>query len=178
MAGKRSRTKNAAGVAPSAGGSAGLSPIATALIIVLALGYGLRSLVVNGRVNWPPDHLLDSLATVAGCLAIVGPILLLRRTGQSGVGDLVWLTGGLLIWVFDLVGLAGGDWRSIQWTTPLSPRIMGLMMLALMIAAFRRGSGGESWSWTNVVGWSLGLFWVASAFISLAPTCSLLVSLR
>ena len=51
--------------------------------------------------------MLASLGTVAGCLALVGPIVLFRRGpgSEGGVGNLVWMTGGLLIWVHDLAAL-------------------------------------------------------------------------
>jgi hypothetical protein len=147
-------------------------------LILGALAYGLRILVQNGRVTWPPDQLLGSLSIVAGCLALIGPVLLFRRSSEGGVGELVWLTGGLLIWVYDLAGLSRGDWRSLAWATPLGPQAMGLTVLALMIAGWRWRSGGGNWRWTNVVGWSLGLFWITAAFIAMTPTRSLLLSVR
>ena len=66
-------------------------------------------LVMRGRVTWPPHELLASIYTVAGCLALVGPLVLARgESGDGGLGELLWMTGGLLIWVFDGVAAAPG----------------------------------------------------------------------
>ena len=155
------------------------SPFWTLVLILGALSYGLRLLVQAGRVAWPPDQLLHSLAILAGCLALVGPLLLLRKGGEDGgVGELLWLTGGLLVWIFDLAALSRGEWRNVPWTTPIGSQTMGLTILALAIAGYRWRKGGGPWSWTNVVGWTLGLFWVVSAMISMAPARSLLLSSR
>jgi hypothetical protein len=46
---------------------------------------------------------------------------------------------------------------------PLGDRTMGLTMLAVLLAGWRSGLAGSNWSWTNITGWILGLFWVAMA---------------
>jgi hypothetical protein len=73
------------------------------------------------------------------------------------------MTGGLLVWVFDGVALARGEWRTNAWVTPLGYQTMGLTILAVLLAGWRCRIAGRGWSWTNVTGWVLGLFWVGLA---------------
>ena len=43
---------------------------------------------------------------MAGCLAIVGPVILYRSGELEGsLGELMWLVGGLLVWIFDFEGV-------------------------------------------------------------------------
>jgi len=139
--------------------------IANALLVALALLWGAGLLIHKGRVTWPPYQLLSSLATLAGCLALVGPLILFRSGEIEGsLGELMWLTGGLLVWIFDIEGLVQGQWRTIPWATPLHARTMGLMILAVLIAGWKCGMASWNWSWTNVTGWVLSAFWVGMAF--------------
>ncbi|MGE3822297.1 MAG: hypothetical protein AB7I30_23030, partial [Isosphaeraceae bacterium] len=106
----------------------------------------------------------------AGCLALIGPIVLWRsEAGEGGLGELLWMTGGLLVWVLDAVALLQGEWRTTSLVTPLGYRMMGLTMLAVLLAGWRGRAGGRNWSWTNVTGWVLGVFWVGMAFTTLWP---------
>jgi hypothetical protein len=149
---------------------AGGSPLINAALFALALVLGAWLLYARGRVSWPPTELLASVYTVAGCLALVGPVVLLRRGGDElGLGELLWMAGGLLIWIFDLAALARGDLRLAAGPTPLSYQPMGLTILAVLIAGWRCRLGGPGWSWTNVTGWVLGLFWVGMAATTLLP---------
>lgn len=143
------------------------SAVANAVLIAAAVGWGLTLLVQRGRLTWPPYGLLSSLATLAGCLAIVGPIILFRSTDiQGSLGELVWLTAGVSIWLFDLVALVQGQWRTIHWATPLSDRTLGLIVLAVIVAGWKCGLAQRNWSWTNVAGWMLSAFWVGMAICS------------
>jgi hypothetical protein len=144
-----------------------------AVLVTAALGGALSLLVQKGRLTWPPVQLLSGLATIAGCLALVGPIIL-ARSGRNGanLGELVWMTGGLLIWIFDVVGVIGGNMKWPNWATPLGERTMGLIILAVLVAGLRSGLTGKDWSWTNVTGWALGLFWIGLAFTSWLLTTS------
>lgn len=155
-------------------------PVVTTVLLLGALGWALGLLFHKGMLAWPPVRLLSCLATIAGCLALVAPVIL-ARSGKSGasLGELIWMTGGLLIWIFNLVGVANGDLKSIDWATPLGPRTMGLIVLAVMLAGLRSGLAGRDWSWTNVTGWALGLFWVgmAAATWALAPGQGLVAGL-
>jgi hypothetical protein len=149
--------------APAGSGSA----IVNALLIAAALGWGLMLLVQHGRMTWPPYSLLSSLATIAGCLALVGPIILFRSGEvQGSLGELAWLTAGVLIWSFDIAAVLQGQWRSLHWATPLSDRTLGLMVLAVLIAGWKCGLAQRNWSWTNVAGFLLSAFWVAMAVCS------------
>jgi hypothetical protein len=150
-----------------------------AVLVAAALCYGLAVLVTRGRVSWPPHQLLASLATVAGCLALVGPIVLSRgEPGEGGLGELLWMTGGLLVWVFDAVAALRGEWRSAAWVTPLGDQAMGLTILAVLLAGWRCRVAGRGWSWTNVTGWVLGLFWVGMALSTLWPARGAGLALR
>ncbi len=174
MSGKRSQSKgNTPSTTPGAGGAG--SPLVSALIMTSALGFGVWNLVERGRMSWPPVQLLSSLFTVAGGLALVAPLVLLRK-GQGGtspadgLGEQIWLAGGLLIWVFDLAALARGEARGLSWATPLGYQAMGLTILAVLLAGWRGRGVNWSWRWTNLTGWILGLFWIGMGLATLVPT--------
>jgi hypothetical protein len=161
---RRVATPPAPAPAPSA------SPLANVALLGAAIGYGLVILVGHGRVSWPPRELLAGSYTLAGCLALVGPIVLGRRgAAEGGLGELVWMTGGLLIWAFDLAAALRGEIRLLSWATPLEAQRMGLTILAVGLAGWRTRGGARSWSWTNVTGWILGLFWIGLGMASLVP---------
>jgi hypothetical protein len=91
--------------------------------------------------------------------------LILARSGErdGSLGELIWLTGGLLVWLFDISAALQGQARTLNWATPLGDRTMGLAILAVLLAGWRCGLAGRDWSWTNVTGWALGLFWIGLA---------------
>jgi hypothetical protein len=154
------------GPSPRAAASSG-SAITNALLVAAALAWGLSLLVQRGRMTWPPYALLSGLATIAGCLALVGPFILLRSGEiQGSLGELAWLTAGILIWIFDIVAIVQGQWRTIPWATPLSDRTLGLTVLAVLVAGWRCGLAQRNWSWTNVIGCLLSAFWVGMAVCS------------
>ncbi len=167
-------------VLPRAGSAPSTSaPLGTALSLGAAFCYGLWTLVSRGKLDWPPTQLLSSAYTVAGCLALVGPIVLFRKdAGGLGLGELIWMAGGLMVWIFDAASVARGETRSLAWATPLGYQPMGLTILAIALAAWRCRVGGANWSWSNVTGWTLGVFWVAMAAITLLPAKTLGVALR
>lgn len=156
------------------------APVLNAFLIVLAMGFGLWLLVRRGNVSWPPTNLLASAYTIAGCLALAGPLVLARREGGdgAGLGELAWLTGGTLVWVHDVVAAIQGDYRAASWPTPLAAPTMGLTILAVVVAAWRLRGGGRDWSWTNVLGWVLGLFWIGMGVAALWPSRGLGLTLR
>src|SRR5207302_730924 len=101
MAAKRATSRPSASAfsGPPPGG-----PVFNAALVAAAVCYAMALLVNRGRMSWPPNQLLASLYTVAGCLAVVGPVILARgEAAEPGLGELVWMTGGLLVWVFDVV---------------------------------------------------------------------------
>ncbi len=162
----------------SSAGAAGTPDhaLTNAVLLIAALGWGLLVLFQKGRLTWPPLALLSSLSTLVGCLGMAGPLVLARSGGKSGsLGELTWLTGGLLIWLFDLSAVLQGPARGINWATPLGDRTMGLAVLAVLLAGWRCGLASRDWSWTNVMGWALGFSWVALAAGSwfLAPPARL-----
>jgi len=167
-------------VAPKATAPTGSSPhLANALLFGVALCSGIGTLFARGRLSWPPTQLLASLFTVAGFVAMIGPILLHRReSSEVGLGELLWMAGGLVVWIFDLAAVARGDFRTLSWATPLGYQPMGLTMLAVLLAAWRCRVAGSGWSWTNVTGWALGLFWVGMAAYTLVPGRVLGLALR
>jgi hypothetical protein len=163
-------SKRAAGKSAGASSASYSSPVINALLVSAAVAYGLWLLVARGQLTWPPGPLLANSYTLAGSLGLVGPIVLGRRErAEWGLGDLAWIVGGLLIWVFDLAALASGEFRGVSWATPLGTRAMGLTILAVLLAGWRLQGAGRSWNWTNVVGWLLGIFWVAMGLAALLP---------
>ena len=163
---KLANSRRAEGFMAKRGGAvtapkAGSSPLGSALIVLAAVTYGVVLLVQKGRMTWPPYQFLGSLLTLFGCLGLVGPLILFRRvSGQAFLGELIWLACGILIWMQDLASLARGDWRAVAWATPLSHQAIGLTALAVAIAGWRCGVAAISWTWTNVLGFILAIFWV------------------
>jgi hypothetical protein len=174
MAAKRGASKAAPGSSAPVTG-----PVFNAVLVAAAVAYSVSILVSRGAMTWPPHQLMANLYTVSGCLALVGPVVLARGEGsEAGLGELLWMTGGLLVWVFDAVSVVQGSWRNTAWVTPLGYRTMGLTILAVLLAGWRCRLPGRAWSWTNVTGWVLGLFWVGLAVASLVPGRGPLVAVR
>ena len=176
MTSKRSGSKSGSS---SHAGSSGTGPVLNAVLLGAAVCYGLALLTMRGRLEWPPTHLLTSLYTVAGCVALVGPLVLGRgEASDRGLGELLWMTGGLLVWVFDAVAAARGQWRTTAWATPLGAQTMGMTILAVLLAGWRCRLAGRGWAWTNVTGWLLGLFWVGLAVASFVPSKAVGIAAR
>ena len=174
MPAKRLAAKPAA-----AGSGSSSSPVLLNLMMVgAAISFGMWLLISRGRVSWPPSELLANAYTVTGCLALIGPIVLLRRdAGEGGVGELLWMTGGVLIWLYDLIGFARGESRLDTLATPLGPRALGLTTLAIVAAAWRSRGASRSWSWKNISGWVIGVYWIGLGLATLLPGNPLRLSL-
>lgn len=132
-------------------------------VVVLsgAMSLGLWLLVSRGLIAWPPMRLLGSLATVVGCIAACGPIVLVRRGKRElATGDLLWMVGGILVWVHAALALLAGTFRLELVPTPLAPSVMGTFIGTVLIAGWLLNGGSQNWTWTNVIGWMLGCFWV------------------
>ncbi len=171
--------KRATSKATSASSSLSSTPLVNALLLVFAVGSGVLTLFTRGRLSWPPTQLLTSLYTVAGFLAMIGPIVLHRReSSEVALGELLWMAGGLVVWVFDLASLARGEFSITAWSTPLGYQPMGLTILAVLLTAWRCRVAGANWSWTNITGWILGLFWVGMAAYTLLPARVFGVAMR
>ena len=167
MPAKRTSPRNQG---PSPSSPASSPPLLNAALVAAALGYGLLLLVDRREISWPPRELLSGLDTLAGAMAMVGPLILWRRGGgEGGLGELTWMVGGLIVWIFDLIALAEGDVSGRDWATPLEPSVLGPIALAVMLAGWRTGRSLGGWSWTNVAGWLLGLVWIGVGLISLLP---------
>lgn len=154
----------------SAGGSmAGGSALLNAALLAGALSLGLWMLVSRGQMTWPPSRLLANLYTIAGCLALVGPLVLARRGAEGALGDLIWMTSGTLLWITDIASVVQGNLKLANWATPLTYQPMGFLALAILIAGWRIHGARHTWTWTNIVGWILGLFWIGMALATLWP---------
>jgi hypothetical protein len=147
--------------------TAGSSPLWNAVLVALAVAAACGLLVSSGRLSWPPRELLSGARILAGCLAAIGPLVLLRRHAEAGLGDLLWLSGGLALWVFNLASLIAGQWNPRAWATPLPPQSFGLVLLVILIAGWRTLGTGKTWTWTNITGWILGTFWIAQGLLGL-----------
>jgi hypothetical protein len=69
--------------------------------------------------------------------------------------------------VYDLAAVVRGEGRGLAWATPIGTQTMGMTMLAVMAAGWRTRGASAGWSWTNVTGWVLGLFWVGMGLAGL-----------
>ena len=69
--------------------------------------------------------------------ARAGIVLARGEGGEAGLGELLWMTGGLLVWVLDAVAALRGQWRTHAWVTPLGSQMMGLTVLSVMLAGWR-----------------------------------------
>ena len=58
--------------------------VVNAVLVGAALLWGAALLIQRGRLTWPPYQLLSSLSTLAGCLALVGPVILADRASLRG----------------------------------------------------------------------------------------------
>jgi len=86
-------------------------PAVNFLILSVALLLFLRVSVRQGWISWPPSNLAAILTALAGWVAIAGPLVLFRheeQTGAMGLGDRVWITTGIVIWLRFLQGVSTG----------------------------------------------------------------------
>ncbi len=151
-----------------AGGNS--SAAINASIIVVALALGVWLMVDQRQMSWPPSQLLANLTTLAGCLALVGPLVLIRQDrSRAGVGDLVWLTAGCLTWLYNLAALTRGAFVLERAPNPSGSLVMGLAVLAVLIAGIRLLGMGRNWTWTNITGLVLAVFWVLVGALTLLP---------
>lgn len=163
---KRSSTKAGAAHAGTA-----TPPLVNALLLAGSLAYAIHLLVQAGAMRWPPTELFQAASTVAGCLALVGPLILWRSGigAQPSLGDLVWLNCGLVVWVCNLISISRGEMPGKSWVAPIEPSLMGSLAIGCALASWKGAGARWVWSWTSVVGSLLGLFWMLGAVASLIP---------
>lgn len=146
------------------------SAVGNAVIVAVAVGMGLWALVQRRELSWPPSGLIANLTTLTGYLALAGPIVLSRQDrGRTGVGDLVWMTTGVLFWLYNGAAVIRGTFDPGRLADPVGAVGLALSVLAVMIAAWRLHGNGRIWTWTNVTGWILGVFWVGVGLATLLP---------
>ncbi|ADV61587.1 hypothetical protein Isop_0998 [Isosphaera pallida ATCC 43644] len=139
------------------------SPWLVLVAILMGVGLAFWTLVRRETISWPPRELVSGGFVMSCGLALVGPIVLGARAREvEGSGERLWLSGGLFLWAHDLAALIRGDWRLEAWITPLAPTTLGMFAAAVLAAGFK-SRRGRPWEWTNVVGWTLGLGWIALA---------------
>jgi hypothetical protein len=171
MAGKRGNSGK-----PNSGGGNGASSSPWGIVLLLAgsVGAAAWALVQRGGMEWPPRELISGAFTITGGLALAGPIALwLRGSGDDrGLGERIWMTCGLLAWLFNIAGAVQGDVRPNTLISPIPPITLGLFALAIALGGWKGRSDATNWSWTNVLGWMLGLFWIGLAAWTLFPDSS------
>ncbi|GIW88862.1 MAG: hypothetical protein KatS3mg108_3186 [Isosphaeraceae bacterium] len=156
---------------PQSRGNASSTALGNAAIITIALALGLWTLVHRRQLDWPPSRLFAAATTLTGYLALAGPLVLGRRTVHAaGLGDVVWLTVGLLFWLYNAASFLRGRFDLDQLHNPISPVGLGLAVAAVALASWRLHGPGRLWTWTNVTGWLLGLFWITAGAAALIPT--------
>jgi hypothetical protein len=146
-------------------GGAGPSVLLNAGLVAAALAAGTWLLVARRQLEWPPHELLRSLVTVAGCLGLVGPLVLARRSGDAGLGELLWFSGGNLLWIQNLALLATGRFHPANAPIAVPAQLLAFAIAAVLVAGWRLHGPGQGWTWSNVFGWGLGLFWIGAGLV-------------
>jgi hypothetical protein len=161
-----SRSANSAN-GRSSKSSSGSRPFVNLVIISISLGAFLRLAVARGWVDWPPTQIGPILTAFAGWVALTGPWILFRHEEQSGgmgVGDRVWITCGLALWIALGMNLAGGRMPSLQSiTSAIGPKEMAVLAAATLAGGILARPSGSSWTWTNITGWLLAICWLTAA---------------
>jgi hypothetical protein len=70
------------------------------------------------------------------------------------------MVGGILVWLHSGLALLAGNFKLAAAPTPLSSQAMATVIGTVMIATWLLNGTGRSWTWTNILGWLLGGFWV------------------
>lgn len=132
---------------------------------ILFVRVGIR----QGWIDWPPTQLGKILATLAGWIALAGPLVLFRheeQAGSMGVGDRVWITTGLLLWLKLSLQIGTGNLPSVEAvTTLIDSRDMALVSAACLIGGMMGKPKNSHWTWTNLVGWGMSVCWMTSVLL-------------
>jgi hypothetical protein len=142
-------------------------PMANLVILAISLFLFGRLGVSRGWISWPPSHLSAILAAFAGWIALTGPFVLFRyeeQSGGMGLGDRVWITCGLFLWMRHGLDLAVGRIPSFEsLATAVSSRDMAILAMACLVGGILSRPKQTHWTWTNLMGWALTISWIASA---------------
>lgn len=144
-------------------------PVVNLLILSGAIILFVRVGIRQGWIDWPPTRLGAILAALAGWIALAGPLVLFRheeQTGSMGVGDRVWVTTGLLLWLKIFLQVSSGNLPTVEsFATVIDSRDMALLSMACLFGGLLGRPKNAHWTWTNLVGWGLSLCWVASVLL-------------
>ncbi len=156
MAAKQSRSRP--------GPSSESAPLWNAVLVVGAIALAGYVLVVRGALSWPPHELTGSIGIVAGCLTLIGPLVLWGRRGEAGasLGDHAWMTCGVAAWLFALARWSIGGAPSLDWTAPVAPWVIGGVAASTACSGWRIAGLRPAWTWTGVLGASLAVYWVVA----------------
>jgi len=165
MAGRNSSTnQSTAGKTSRPGGG---RPVANLAIMSLAIFFFGRLGITRGWIEWPPSNLGMMLAAFSGWVALAGPFVLFRyeeNSGGMGLGDRVWMTSGMLIWLRFALELVSGrvpSWNGIA--TSVSPTELSVLAAASVLGGMLAKPKQTHWTWTNLMGWGIAMAWLISA---------------
>lgn len=166
MAGRTIKEPSGSGGRSPRGSSPG-KPVMNLVIMLLAFFFFGRLGVSRGWIVWPPSNLAQMLAAFAGWVAIAGPFVLFRSedaSGGMGLGDRVWMTTGVVIWIRFLLQLLSGRlpaWNEMA--TSVSVTDLSVLAAACIVGGSLTRPRQMHWTWTNIMGWTIALAWLASA---------------
>lgn len=142
-------------------------PIANLVILTLSLGAFLKLAIARHWIDWPPSQIGPILSAFAGWIALTGPWILYRHeenAGGMGVGDRVWMTCGLALWIALVLNLVQGRVPSLQSAvTAIGANELALLAGATLAGGLLARPSATRWTWTNLTGWFLALAWLAAS---------------
>ena len=147
MSAKRNAGPSSRASASSGSGSA----VTNALLVAAATAWGLNMLVQRGRLTWPPYALLNSLATIAGCLALAWMGQFAHQLKHSCDWRITALARSLLAFVF-AVGMARASGAMLVLWKPGALWVRGCassLSLLCTFYALASMSGSEVLTLTN-----------------------------
>ncbi|MCY2936089.1 MAG: hypothetical protein WCJ40_20140 [Planctomycetota bacterium] len=142
-------------------------PMANLVILGISILLFGRLGISRGWISWPPSHLSAILAAFAGWIALTGPFVLFRyeeQSGGMGLGDRVWITSGLFLWIRHGLELSAGRIPSFEsLATAVASKEMAIIAMACLVGGMLTRPKQTHWTWTNLMGWALTLSWITSA---------------
>lgn len=142
-------------------------PIANLVILSISLVAFLRLAIARHWIDWPPSQIGPILSALAGWIALTGPWILYRHeenAGGMGVGDRVWMTSGLALWIALAANVARGRIPNLQSAvTTLGAQELALLAGATLAGGLLARPAATRWTWTNLMGWFLALAWISAS---------------